>query len=399
MQTGEASRRTEPGSPPLKKQLNPSCSPHRISMPAPSPRAAMSPSVTRNAAMFRTPDRPISLARPVLPLTPMTAALHENAWLSSYVSGESSDPDEVLTRFFNECSTNPSAAIVRRVKDLPQRFVEPTNGRALPSDLVDAGRKLYFKSLRIILQKEEERLGRFDFTDLLNDEEMHRALLAICFEIVIQTHLSRTVPFAFPAVLHAFGVSEYEFLVMTENFLRDFETQLPREVGKHILQILHRIVDCDAWSCSPLLTIFEDEEMSRHFALAIESFHASGFQQTPNLSQPLAGEASGSDASPALNKVPESPLIVRAPRPPRHNVANISSPATRLEAIGSASNSLSSATAPNTADIEKRQVLKFALDSCVHSEACFFRCRSKLWLSPVASGIVLSMFLTHYTAR
>jgi hypothetical protein len=316
----------------------------------------MSPSIPRNAAMFRTPDRPTALARPVLPLTPMTAALHENAWLSSYVSGESSDPDEILARFFNECSPNPSSAIIRRVQELTQRFVDRPSGRALPSDLVTAGRKLYFKSLRIILQKEEERLGRSDFTDLLNDDPMHRSLLAICFEIVIQTHLSRTVPFAFPAVLRAFEVNEYEFLVMTENFLRDFETQLPRDVSKHILQILHRIVDCDAWHCPSLLKLLADEELSRHFASAIESFHTAGLHPAPHHTQPTL-EAIGNDGAVSQNKIAESPLIVRAPRPPRHSIGSCANAPLRLEAgVPSVSSGPDNAATSST-DVEKRQVL------------------------------------------
>ena len=345
----------DPGSPPQKKQINPSCSPHRLSMPAPSPRTAMSPSIPRTAAMFRTPERPNALARPALPLTPMTTALHENAWLTSYVAGESADPDVVLVKFFNACSPNPTQAIVRRAESLPQRLVEQTSGRHLPGDLESTGRKLYFKSLRIILQKEEERLGRLDFTDLLNDDAMHRALLAICFEIVIQAYLSRTVPFAFPAVLLAFEVNEYEFLVMTENFLRDFESQLPREVGKHILHLLHRIVDCDAWRCSSLLSILANEEMSRHFASSVDSFHTSVQQPAPSLVPPVsAAEATGSEAQ---QKVPESPLIVRAPRPPRHSLSGTSNADVALSKPSSGGAPVvSTNAAPSVADIEKRQV-------------------------------------------
>ena len=348
-QSAESSRRTEPGSPQLKKQMNPSFSPHRMNMPAPSPRAAMSPSIPRNPSTFRTPDRPNSLARPQLPLTPMTAALQEHAWLASYVSGESADPDIALARYLNECTPNPSATIVKRAQELPKRLVDPTSGRSISSDLADVGRKLYFKSLRSILQKEEERLRRLDFTDLLNDDPMHRALMAICFEIVIQTHLSRTVPFAFPAVLRAFEVNEYEFLVMTENFLRDFESHLPRDVGKHILQLLKRVVDCDAWRCSSLLSILSSEEMSRHFAYAIDSFQTSSVQYAQHNYLPTCtSESAGSDSVSALNKIAESPLIVRAPRPPRHNLHSCTASASVSRSdlsVASVSQSISSGSA------------------------------------------------------
>ncbi len=368
-QSAESSRRTEPGSPQLKKQMNPAFSPHRMNMPAPSPRTAMSPSIPRNPSMFRTPDRPNSLARPQLPLTPMTAALQEHAWLSSYVSGESADPDIALARYLNECTPNPSSTIAKRAQELPQRLLDPTSGRSISSDLAEVGRKLYFKSLRSILQKEEERLRRLDFTDLLNDEPMHRALMAICFEIVIQTHLTRTVPFAFPAVLRAFEVNEYEFLVMTENFLRDFESHLPRDVGKHILQLLKRIVDCDAWRCSSLLSILSSEDTSRHFANAIDSFQTSSVQCVPHHQPPTCtSESAGSDSSAsALNKIAESPLIVRAPRPPRHNLhgntaaASVSKSDLSVTAMSQSISSGGGAQGPAggllcPAEVEKRQV-------------------------------------------
>lgn len=75
---------------------------------------------------------------------------------------------------------------------------------------------------------QEERLKRKDFTDMLNDDAMHHALLAICFEIVVHVYLRLSKPF--PAVAQALGVCEFELLVMIENFLRDFESALSREV-------------------------------------------------------------------------------------------------------------------------------------------------------------------------
>jgi retinoblastoma-like protein 2 len=184
------------------------------------------------------------------PGTPMTSALNDVAWLHNYLEGESTHPDPVLISFFESCDPNhnPRAAIENRVRDLPARFAEArpeSRLNKMGQMVLDSGIKLYYKSLRAIVRKEEERLRRRDFTDMLNDDAMHRALLAICFEIVLFVYERVSIPSA--AVSQALHVCEFELLVMIENFLRDFEFVLSREARRHIVQRLNSIVDCDAW--------------------------------------------------------------------------------------------------------------------------------------------------------
>jgi retinoblastoma-like protein 2 len=180
----------------------------------------------------------------------MTTALHDVAWLNNYLDGEYPHPDPVLISFFDSCDPqhNPRTAIENRIRDLPGKFADArpeTRLNRIGQHVIDAGVKLYYKSLRAIVRKEEERLRRRDFTDLLNDDAMHRALLAICFEIVVFVYERLSMPVS--AVSKALNVCEFELLVMIENFLRDFELVLARDVRRHIVHRLNIIVECDAW--------------------------------------------------------------------------------------------------------------------------------------------------------
>ena len=74
------------------------------------------------------------------------------------------------------------------------------NGGVGGGDAADAGRRLYFKSLREMLLQEEVRLKTADFTDLLGEDAMHKALMAICFEVT-----TCPAPYPLPPSLYAEG--------------------------------------------------------------------------------------------------------------------------------------------------------------------------------------------------
>ena len=54
-------------------------------------------------------------------------------------------------------------------------------------EVADAGKRFYYRLLRDICVKEEQRLKRSNFGPLLKDAQMHRALLAFCFEVCTQS--------------------------------------------------------------------------------------------------------------------------------------------------------------------------------------------------------------------
>lgn len=169
-------------------------------------------------------------------MTPMQGVMKDVRWLSLYVQAESTRPGEILRSFFAACDTDQTASVVARLDNLPEQVVAN-----IDEDLVATAVKLYLKSLRFILQREEERLKRNNFTNILQDDSMHRAFLAISFEMVLHTYMRHHMPF--PQIPMAFKVCALEFYIMTDNFLNYFQDILPTEVRRHLVRQREAILD------------------------------------------------------------------------------------------------------------------------------------------------------------
>lgn len=157
--------------------------------------------------------------------------------------------DADLVRFLAACDTSNAthAGVVARADQL----VDKLN---VSQDVGQVGKRLYYRLLRDICLKEEERLKRSNFASLLKDEQMHRALLAFCFEIVL--HVLSPVARPFPVVLRMTGVSEFELLVMIENINLLFELSnltMSDGVRRHIRELQNRMVECEAWKRGSVL--------------------------------------------------------------------------------------------------------------------------------------------------
>ena len=215
----------------------PPCSPMR------GQHVAFSPMRGQNLAMApKTPERSVAMyqdrnmsAMPAA-VTPMQGVMKDVRWLSLYVQAESTRPGEILRSFFAACDTDQTASVVARLDNLPEQIVAN-----IDEDLVATAVKLYLKSLRFILQREEERLKRNNFTNILQDDSMHRAFLAISFEMVLHTHMRHHMPF--PQIPMAFKVCALEFYIMTDNFLNYFQDILPTEVRRHLVHQREAILD------------------------------------------------------------------------------------------------------------------------------------------------------------
>ena len=172
----------------------------------PSRSSKFAPSPQRTGAAYgagappRTPDRSREARSALLSQgapTPMHGVMRDVNWLAQYVRDESTQPDDILRGYFAACDTDVTESVMTRLERLPAELVG-----GLEEELVATAIKLYLKSLRFILQREEERLKRTNFTKILHDDSMHRAFLAISFSIVVHTHLRHKLPFpAIPAAL------------------------------------------------------------------------------------------------------------------------------------------------------------------------------------------------------
>ena len=210
-------------------------------------------------------------------VTPMHGVMRDVRWLSLYVRDEDTRPDDVLRDYFKACDTDVTDSIVARLEQLPEQVVGNLDGEHLAT-----GIKLYLKSLRYILRKEEERLRRNNFTNILQDDSMHRAFLAISFEMVMHTHLRHQMPF--PQIPTAFKVCALEFYIMTDNFLRYFENILPTEMRRHLVLNRERILDSNIWmKDSTLVGHLRELDLCSYFSRALESCHRGASNGGPGL--------------------------------------------------------------------------------------------------------------------
>jgi hypothetical protein len=220
--------------------------------------------------------------------------------------------DADLERFLAACGDENATrdAVTTRADQLARKI-------GVSDDVVNTGKKLYYRLLRDICLKEEERLKRSTFAPLLKDGQMHRALLAICFEVVMHVHAPLAKPF--PGVLRVMEVSEFELLVMIENINLLFElskVQMSEGVRRHIRSIQNKVVECEAWKKgSVVLTYLEEPSLAALFnkeEAAIEAIRPSPHRSPHTV--PPASPARNSRSMPP----PESPLRVGARLPPRH---------------------------------------------------------------------------------
>ena len=172
----------------------------------------------------------------------MHGVMRDVNWLSLYVSDEDVGLDPILRAYCAACDTDLTESLLARLEHLPRELTD-----VMDSELVAAAVKVYLKSLRFVLQKEEERLKRNNFTNILQDDAVQRALLAISFEIVLHTHMRHAHALAFPRIPLAFKVCALEFYIMTDNFMRYFETVLPAEMRRHLNHNRQRILDYNIW--------------------------------------------------------------------------------------------------------------------------------------------------------
>ena len=112
---------------------------------------------------------------------------------------------------------------------------------------------------------------------------------------VMHTHLRHAMPF--PQIPKTLNVCAFEFLIMSDNYCRYFESVLPAEMRRHLILNREKILDNHMWNKdSTLLVHLRDGELATHFSRALEACHKG---TGPQLSQPQA-----------------SPMVVRSLRAP-----------------------------------------------------------------------------------
>ncbi len=118
----------------------------------------------------------------------------------------------------------------------------------LQVELEDAKRKactLYGFVVKQILMKETIRLGTTNHGQLATKESLHRALLAICLDLVIET--KRLVGYCYPWAADLVCTCPFDLLRVIESFLVVMDRELPVALKAHVRSINLLMLESHAW--------------------------------------------------------------------------------------------------------------------------------------------------------
>lgn len=259
------------------------------------------------------------------PQTPVRTAMNTIQNLMNSLAYASDQPTPTLKAYFNNCTSNPTNAILERVQTLGQIFKQKFAEAVGPAcaeigfQRFKVGVRLAYRVMEAMLKSEEKRLSVQNFSNLLNNSAFHESLLACSIEVVMATYgsITRETDLSFPWILEVFKIEPYDFYKVIESFIKD-EPSLTREMIKHLESCEHRIMESLAWrSESP---IFELIKQSRE-----REGHVDQPEPTSSLNQPLEHNHTAADLylsplrSPRRN-VPTSRVIPTLPVPESNNV-------------------------------------------------------------------------------
>ncbi|XP_006003016.1 retinoblastoma-like protein 2 [Latimeria chalumnae] len=198
--------------------------------------------------------------------TPVSSATQSVSRLHTLLMGLKNGPSEKLLQLFRACSRNPFHSISARLKEMYDVFCHcstQSDGEYTGS-CKDIATKhfrlaevLYYKVLEAVIEQEKKRLGDTDLSGILEQDVLHRSLLACCLEIVI---FSYKPPGYFPWVIEIFDLPPYHFYKVIEVLIRA-EEGLFREVVKHLNHVEEQILESLAWKQeSPVWDAIKDAE-------------------------------------------------------------------------------------------------------------------------------------------
>ncbi|XP_026638973.1 retinoblastoma-associated protein [Microtus ochrogaster] len=223
----------------------------------------------------RTPrkNNPDEEANMATPHTPVRTVMNTIQQLMVILNSASDQPSENLISYFNNCTVNPKENILKRVKDVGHIFKEKF-ANAVGQGCADIGVqryklgvRLYYRVMESMLKSEEKRLSIQNFSKLLNDNIFHTSLLACALEVVMATYSRSTSPsldsgtdLSFPWILNVLNLKAFDFYKVIESFIK-VETNLTREMIKHLERCEHRIMESLAWlSDSPLFDLIKQSK-------------------------------------------------------------------------------------------------------------------------------------------
>jgi len=139
-----------------------------------------------------------------------------------------------------------------------------------------------------------------DFATLLSNEIFHRALLAICGELVARTH-DMGATHAFPHCVQALHIRPLDISGLLP-LLVDADPSLPRELLRHLNSIAESVIECRAW-----------EPGSSLYDLLLRAKAAADTAPAPMVSGVSVSWGASGVGPPGMAGLPELPLCIGWP--------------------------------------------------------------------------------------
>lgn len=216
---------------------------------------------------------------PVIPpQTPIRAAMTSIQMLRGDLPSSGDQPSPTLTKYFKNCTVDPTQDVQKRLETLGQVFSQKF-GEAVGPRCVVYGRqrfvlgvRLYYKVMESMLKSEEKRLSVQNFSKLLNDSTFHTSLLACSLEVVMATYEESSFKnggsdqtgsnLCFPWILNVLDLSAFDFYKVIESFIKA-EPTLSKDIIKHLETCENLIMERIAWRTgSPLFDLLKHEHAS-----------------------------------------------------------------------------------------------------------------------------------------
>ena len=156
-----------------------------------------------------------------------------------------------------------------------------------------------------MLVGEEQRLGKSDFTTLLNLDMFHNALISSCVEVIAFVY--QVSDALFPKCINVFSVTAFELSKVLDNIIR-YVPNTPDAVKLHLSSVDQSILDCLLWKTG---------------SQVYELLEKGGKQQQLHLQQVLLQKLSGTSTNSPKSNRQRSQLYSPA-KPPGNQFRSLS---------------------------------------------------------------------------
>eukprot|EP00475_Leptophrys_vorax_P003127 TRINITY_DN11812_c0_g1_i1.p1 TRINITY_DN11812_c0_g1~~TRINITY_DN11812_c0_g1_i1.p1 ORF type:complete len:952 (+),score=179.73 TRINITY_DN11812_c0_g1_i1:57-2858(+) len=192
------------------------------------------------------------------PWTPYSKVEQSVSWLTASVSKGQPSASSYLVSLLKVHDQGERGSCVQMMEKVVSKHVmqlhEAINSMGMHdfdswSFKQDLALKLFYRFIEKICQSEMQRAKHSDpsrMSQFLNSESFYSALVALSFEIIIDSYRYKVGKFGFPYLLPFLSLSVLEFWKVLESTLRS-DSEVPLSIRNHIVDIENRIIANLIW--------------------------------------------------------------------------------------------------------------------------------------------------------